>query len=179
MNKKLSGHSKSFAALFGIAVLGGIFAVLSARQVGAPQKPKQADYEIISYSPSTQNPSEPLQPVDTSGWKVYKDNKFGLSFKYDPAWKIRSIANKDGYYVIEVDPGPRFDNFRIYISADDYFALSGVPTEQSEVGGKSAVSLEGSVLGVKDNATYFTFDLGSSLSLKPYFQALLSTVKFE
>ncbi len=179
MNKKISSHSKSFAALFSIAVLGGIFAVLSAHKVGAPQNPKPADYEIISYSPPTTSPTDMPQAVDTTGWKTYKNEKFGLSFKYDPAWKIRSVGNKDGYYVIEVDPGARFDNFRIYISADDYFALSGVPTEQGEVGGKAAVSLEGSVLGVKDNATYFTFDLGSSLSLKPYFQALLSTVKFE
>ena len=178
MKKKFNNHSKSFAALFSIALFGAVFAVLSAQRLGMEKKSSPA-YEVIDYPQPAAEDSAPLSSVDTSAWKTYTNEKYGLSFKYDPAWKIRSISNKDGYYIIEVDPGTRYDNFRIYISQDDYFALSGVPTEQGEVGGKKALSLQGSVLGVKDNATYFTFDMGSSLSLKPYFESLIQTVEFE
>ena len=137
-------------------------------------------YEIINYPAknSAQNTQTPEIVVDTSDWVDYYNEKYSLAFKHDPDWKVRSLTNRDGYYVIEIDPGVKYDNFRIYISADDYFALSGVPLQKSILAGKEALDLEGQVLGVMDNSTYFTFELGASLSLKPHFQALLKTVEF-
>lgn len=183
MSQKISKHSKSFAWLFSIAFIGAFAALLIAKQFGygGLSNPAKNEYEVVTYSPQVRAAADEQPPVavDTSNWKDYQDERYGLKFKYAPGWSVRSITNKDGYYVIEIDPGARYDNFRVYISEDDFFALSGVPTTKTEVGGKEAVNLEGAVLGVKDNATYFTFDMGVSLSLKPYFQAMIGTVKFE
>ena len=182
MTKKISKHSKSFAWLFGIAFFGTFLALWITGQLKNPasNSSSQDDYQVITYKPrgesfDTQNKAV----VDTSGWQEYSNEKYGLKFKYDPEWQIRSLSNKDGYYVIEIDPGLKYDNFRVYISKDDYFALSGVPVQKTQIAGKEALNLDGAVLGIKDNATYFTFDMGASLSLKPYFQAMAETIRFE
>src|SRR3989344_170543 len=180
MDQKISKHSKSFVWLFGTAFLGTVLALLVMRNFEYPSyfaNNDEGGYQTVTYSPKAKGAadSEPTVIVDTSDWLQYSNLKYGLNFKYSPQWRIRSVENKDGYYVIEIDPGARYDNFRIYISQDDYFALSGVPTTQTEVGGKKAISLEGAILGIKDNATYYTFDMGASLSLKPYFKALIDT----
>lgn len=182
MTHKTSKHTKSFAWLFGIALFGAVFALIVTWQLSYPQDYLQnSDYSVVTYptqADATKPQPEPEVQIDTSFWEEYYDVSYGLKFKYDPEWKVRSIKNKDGYYVIEIDPGARYDNFRVYISKDDYFALSGVPTSKTQVGGKEALNLDGQVLGVKDNATYFTFDMGASLSLKPFFQAMVKTVEF-
>lgn len=179
MTNKISTQSKSFAVLFGIAFFGAIFALLASWRIQKPANPaKNPNYETLTYASKAQA-SEPEIIVDTSQWPEYRNSTYGLKFKHDPKWKVGSVKKKEGYLVIEIDPGPRFDNFKVYISSDDYFALSGVPTKKTQIGGKEAWDLDGQVLGIKDNATYFTFDMGASLSLKPYFQAMVKTVNFE
>ncbi|MBI3231665.1 MAG: hypothetical protein HYZ51_01125 [Candidatus Doudnabacteria bacterium] len=182
MKNKISIHSKSFAVLFAIAFLGAIFTHLTSRQIRRPPNPaNDQDYQTVAYAPKAQanSAAEPETIIDTADWPKYTNKKYGLTFKHDAKWKVRSIKSKDGFYIIEVDPGARYDNFRVYISKDDYFALSGVPAEKTKIAGKEAWDLEGQVLGIKDDHTYFTFDMGSSLSLKPYFQAMLKTISFE
>ena len=180
MGTKISKHSKSFAWLFAIAFFGAPAALLTAWQYKYPssQYADNGEYSVVTYSSQAQADSEPKVVVDTSVWVEYENETYGLTFKHDPDWKIRSVKDQNGYYVIVIDPGVKYDNFRVYISKDDYFALSGVPTSKTQVGGKEAINLDGSVLGVQDNATYFTFDMGASLSLKPYFQAMIGTVEF-
>ena len=54
------------------------------------------------FCPNTQTPEI---VVDTSDWVDYYNEKYSLAFKHDPDWKVRSLTNRDGYYVIEIDPG--------------------------------------------------------------------------
>lgn len=180
--EKISKHSKSFAWLFGIAFVGAFLALWASGQFESPAANffSRDGYQVISYQPrGISSDAQSKTVVDTSDWQEYSNKKYGLKFKYDPEWQIRSINNRDGFYVIEIDPGLRYDNFRVFISEDDYFALSGVPVQKTLVAGKEALNLDGAVLGIKDNATYFTFDMGASLSLKPYFQAMVETVEFK
>lgn len=181
MTGKISKHSKSFAWLFGIAFFGTFLALWLSGQLESPvtNLSSQAGYQVITYKPRGESSdAQNKTAVDTSNWREYSNEKYGLKFKYNPEWQIRSINNRDGFYVIEIDPGLRYDNFRVFISQDDYFALSGVPAQKTLIAGRQALNLDGEVLGIKDNATYFTFDMGASLSLKPYFQAMVETVEF-
>lgn len=179
MTEKIFPYSKSFTWLFAIVFFGSLFALLISREMRLnPNPPSQNSYQILTYPNPASKPAANITPVDTSQWQEYYNEKYGLAFKHDPTWKIKSVNNKNGYYVIEIDPGKRYDNFRIYISKDDYFALANVPVTKTQVGGREALNLDGAVLGVMDKATYFTFDMGASLSLKPYFQALVDTVEF-
>ena len=179
---EITKHSKSFVLLFGIAFVGAFLAffVSSKNRNSNPQEADSEGYRVITYSPKASAQSdEPQITVDTSTWETYTNAEHGLSFKHDPDWNIRSVAkNQDGYYEIIIDPGLKYDNFRVYISPDDYYAMSGVPTTRNQIGGAEAINLDGAVLGVKHNSTYYTFDLGASLSLKPYFTALIDTVEF-
>lgn len=181
MPQKISKHSKSFAWLFGIAFFGAFLSLWINGQLENPASTlsPQDGYQVITYNQTQKSRDREQQTaVDTSNWREYTNEKYGLTFKYNPEWQIRSINNRDGFYVIEIDPGLRYDNFRVFISQDDYFALSGVPVQKTRVAGREALNLDGEVLGIKDNATYFTFDMGASLSLKPYFQAMVETVEF-
>ncbi len=181
MKRKNSAQSTSFVILFSIAVIGTFFAYsLNRDNVQKKQSPIVESGPIGSELFEIQEPkyTDPIPTVDTSDWKTYKNEKYGLEFKYKPDWKVGTIKNKDGYYVIQIDPGVRYSNIQVYISENDFYALNGLPAQKTQIAGKEALNLDGMVLGIKDNANYFTFDLGVSLTLKPLFEAITSTIKF-
>ena len=118
--------------------------------------------------------------ADTSTWKDYTDTKYGLSFKYNPEWKIKPWAkNKEGFDVLEIDPGSKFYNIKLYASDKSYYVMDGLPTEKTTIGGLQAVDVSDLLYGVKKGSTYLTFDVGLSLSLKPQFNGLVESIKFQ
>ena len=181
MKRKNSAQSSSFIILFSIAIIGTFFAYhFSQNYLKTEQSPivKTKNTTPKFTENQTETDVETKPQIDTSNWKTYKNKKYGLEFKYKPDWKVGAIKNKEGYYVIQIDPGVKYSNIQVYISKNDYYALTGLPAQKTQIAGKEALSLDGMVLGIKDNANYFTFDLGVSLTLKPLFEAMTNTVKF-
>jgi hypothetical protein len=180
MKKHLSLESRSFIILFTIAVFGVFASWFMYKDYSKPTSLfETVKTPALPIPQAIKKPqSEPTITIDTADWKTYTNTEYKFEFKYKPEWKIKSINNQNGYYVVEIDPGAKYSNIHIYISQDDYYALSDLPAEKTQVAGKEALSLDGMVLGVKDNANYFTFDLGVSLTLKPLFEAMVNSVKF-
>lgn len=116
---------------------------------------------------------------DISGWKTYNNPKFNLSFKYNPAWKVNEPIKKGDYDILVINPGKKNYNIKIYISKIDYFSLTSVPTTKEKIAGVEAFNSKGLLYGLANNNTYYTFDIGYSLKLKPDFMAMVHSVKFE
>ncbi|MCX6797217.1 MAG: hypothetical protein NTX98_01935 [Candidatus Doudnabacteria bacterium] len=189
MFKNSSPQTKSFVILLAIAIAGTYFCLLLAKSVF-----KKANYQktpqdsrteqIISYkngqNNSLLNQANAEEPeINTTNWKTYSDQKYKFSFKYNPEWKIKPWAKQDGYNVLEIDPGKKYYNIKIYTSLKDFYVMGGLPTQEVLVGGEKALNVSDLLYGVKKGDYYYTFDIGLSLSLKPQFDALVKTIKFE
>ncbi len=131
-------------------------------------------------NPAGQQNNIPTKPqINTDDWNEYTDTMFNFSFKFPLDWKVLAPAKKKAdFYVLEIDPGKKFYNILVYISSKDYYALSGVPTVSETINGVPAINLNNVVYGIYANKYYYTFDIGSSLSLQPQFEALVHTVRF-
>lgn len=181
--KPTSIQSKSFIFLTSLAIVGTALVVFYTTRHGENRVQKN-DVEITAYKPtdkSTPVSQKPAVVVNTSNWKEYTDKQYGFSFRYNPEWKIKSPStNKDGYYVLEIDPGTRYDNMKIYVSPTNYYVMDGLPTEPTVLGTStvSAISVHDLLFGIKRSRNYYTFDLGASLSLQPYFKAMVDSAKF-
>lgn len=180
-----SPQSKSFLVLFGVAIIGTLFSVWMGNQSnlkntatgGNPQ------YTTINYPKNKTLAASAAaakpQVIDTSAWKEYTDKNFNFSFKYPADWKVLAPAKKKSdFYVLEVDPGKKFYNIKIYISPKDFYALSGLTLNEETIAGVKALNLNDSVYGIKTADYYYTFDIGWSMSLKPRFVALVHSVNF-
>ncbi len=181
--KPVSSQSKSFIVLFCVAVLGTYLAMLYSdktdkrelEQLNALNNMRQPDVKAAE-KPTKQVPEV---TVDTANWKQYQDPKYNFSFKINPAWKVSAKQQKDGTYVLEVDPGAKYYNMKVYITSTGFFALEGLPTQETTIANQPAVAVQDLLYGVKRDNTYFTFDLGSSLSLRPQFKAMVHSLQFE
>ncbi len=187
--KKFSPQTLSFIILFAIAIIGTYVSLNVAgklnrsKQQNNPQsvQNEQTDnYKINSVAANTAQAKglEPEQAADTTNWKTFTDEKYKISFKINPDWQVKATGIKDGFYVIEVDPGKKFYNIKIYISQKGYFALDGLPGTEEAIGGQKATNINNVLFGVKKDNYYYTFDIGLSMSLKPQFLGLVRSVTF-
>ena len=87
-------------------------------------------------------------------------------------------VNKNGFTILQVDPGPRFYNIKIYISPKEFYIMDGVPAKTETIGGQTALNADNALYGIEANNIYYTFDVGLSMSLVPDFDALVHSVKF-
>lgn len=182
-----SPQTKSFVVLVLLAVFGSLFTFwlvgfMKGEPGGRAQAPKTANRDRTPAS--TINSGAPMvlakEIADTTGWKEYSDSKYGVNFKYNPDWKIKTwTTNKEGYDVLEIDPGKKYYNIKIYASNNDYYVMNGLPVEKTVIGGLEALDVSDLLYGVKKGSTYLTFDIGLSLSLKPQFNGLIESVKFQ
>lgn len=189
MFKNASIQTKSFVVLILIALFGGLFALWLAGYINSAKQIKK-EYSKIQVNNNTEIKANNLKPptepavlakeiADTSNWKEYTDTKYGISFKYNPDWKIKPwTKNKEGYDVLEIDPGRKYYNIKIYASDNSFYVMDGLPTQSAIIGGVQALDVSDLLYGVKKDKTYLTFDLGLSLSLKPQFSGLIESVKF-
>jgi len=116
--------------------------------------------------------------VDTSTWKTYTDKTSKLNFKYPSTWKVLAPTTKNGYTVIQVDPGTKYYNIKIYVSSRDYYIMGGLPTKPVSIGSYQGIDVSDLLYGVVAHDLYYTFDIGQSLSLKDKFNALVRSVSF-
>lgn len=115
---------------------------------------------------------------DHSNWPGFQSAVLGLKFNHPPEWKLVAPKKEGDFTVIELDPGKKYFNIKIYASEKQYYVMDGLPFSETLIGGKEAKNVSDFLYGVKANGYYFTFDLGRSLSLAPNFHALLESVKF-
>jgi len=182
-----SPQTKSFVVLVLLAVFGSLFTFwligfMKGEPGGEIPKTKVADRKTNPAAKTSSGTPDVLAKdvADTSGWKEYADSKYGINFKYNPDWKIKTWAtNKEGYDVLEIDPGKKYYNIKIYASPKNYYVMDGLPAEKATVGGLEARDISGLLYGVKKGSTYLTFDIGLSLSLTPQFNGLIESVKFQ
>jgi len=186
MFKNASPQTKSFVILAALAIVGTYVCLAIGGKIFSLSSKNQAlpDQQIVTYVQDRGNSlisqAKATEPeIDTSQWKSYSDNKFGISFKYNPDWQIKSWVEKDGYNVLEIDPGKKFYNIKIYENSGSFYVMDGLPTVEAQIGGYKAYNVSNLLYGVVANDKYFTFDIGLSLSLEPQFQALVNSVKFE
>jgi hypothetical protein len=177
---KITAPTKSFIILFILAVFLTFLCLQlwSDLPINPNNKASQLYYDETLKLPTKNQPEVIAPSVDTTAWKTYSSESFGFSFKYKPDWKVLPAKEKNGYTIIEVDPGAKFYNIKIYISKDDYYVMGGLPYKNETIGGQPSMNVNDLLFGVKYNNTYYTFDIGLSTSLKPNFDALVRSVTF-
>jgi hypothetical protein len=177
---KLSPQTKSFIALFCVAVFGTYAClILWSNLVGyISNTTNNTNAATKSASAQTFPALSPVPAVDTTGWKTYSNVQEQLSFLYKPAWKILPDVVKDGFTVLQIDPGSKYYNIKIYISPKEFYIMDGVPTQTETIGGQTALNADNALYGMKANNLFYTFDVGLSMSLVPDFNALVHSVKF-
>lgn len=155
------------------------FSFLGKNELVVNYDPPRVSAEQGEKKPALEQVQEKEPMVDTADWKLFRDNKLNLAFKYNPAWKIKAPVSKGGYQIIEIDPGKKYFNFKIYVNESGFYALDGLPAKSETIDGASALNVNDVLYGVKAEPFYYTFDIGYSLSLKPQFKALMNSVVFE
>ena len=125
---KTTPQTKSFIILFSIACVGVAaafyiidwFNIPVAKVLTATPSKQGAGKQIIA-PPDTK--ASPKLTTSTEGWKTYTSSEYGISFMYPPTWKVREPSKSNGFTILTIDPGAKYDNVRIYISPSSYFAL--------------------------------------------------------
>ena len=182
---KLSPQTKSFIALFIVAVVVTYVCVaLWANLTSSVSGPESYGnyYAAISKIPAPEQAMAspaPVPQVSTADWKTYSDKTDGISFLYNPSWKVLPPQTKDGFKILQVDPGIKYYNIKIYISPKQFYIMDGLPSKTETIGGQTALNVGNALYGIEANGTYYTFDVGMSMSLVPSFDALVHSVQFQ
>lgn len=178
---RISTPTKSFIVLCFFAIFG-LFLCLSlwSELDNSPYNNFSVVYED-AYSrllPGLTTSVQVKPTTDTTAWKTYTNKTYNFSFKYKPDWKVLELKKVKGYNVLEVDPGKKYYNIKIFINDKDYYVMGGLPTKNQTIGGQPAINVNNLLYGIKAGNYYYTFDVGLSTSLAPDFDALVYSVKF-
>lgn len=183
--RKVSPQSKSFIILLAIAVVGTYVCLFLLNYIikGGGYSLPQDTYQPVNprlvpekaQAAGTQNQTA---AVDTSAWKKYTNQKYAISFLYDPTWKILAPKLEKGFQAIEIDPGKKYYNIKIYISSTGFYAVDGLPSKTESINGTEATNIEDLLFAMQKPPYYYTFDVGMSISLMPQFDALVRSVTF-
>jgi len=176
---KTSPQTKSFITLFTVAVVVTYVCLMLWANLTSSlsNSPGYGNYNTPVPKTSNATPSQ-TPAVDTSNWKTYTDKQDGLSFSYDPAWKILTAQNKNGFKILQIDPGAKYYNFKIYINPKQFYIMDGLPTKTETIGGQTALNVGDALYGILANNIHYTFDIGYSMTLIPNFDAMVHSVKF-
>jgi len=176
MPTPISTASRSFIILFFVALVGTLLCL----KLFSKEPTYQANLQQVTQSkPDNINTSSDNPTVDVSGWKSYTNSTYNFSFLYDPTWKILPAKKQGDYQVIQIDPGSKYYNIKIYISTTGYYAMSGLDSKVITVGGEKASDVDGLLYGVQSGQYYYTFDIGQSTVLKPEFDAMVHSLTFQ
>jgi hypothetical protein len=185
MPNKMSPQTKSFIILFIIALAGTYLCLVVLGLGGFGQNRPGGENVILYGQPNQQavlaaNSDDPdVMTANISAWKTFTSADYGFSFKYKPDWKVLPPQKKGDWTVIQVDPGKKYYNVKIYISPKDYYAMGGLPIHQETINGVPAQNVSNLLYGFSKNNFYYTFDIGLSLMLKPDFEAMVHSVMFQ
>jgi hypothetical protein len=180
---KISPQSKSFIALFGAAVVLTYVCLLlwANLSLSLSNTSNYAGYNLnASKTPdAAQSQAQAVPAVDTSNWKTYTDKQDGLSFSYEPDWKVLTAQNKNGFKILQIDPGAKYYNFKIYINPKQFYIMDGLPSKTETIDGQPALNVGNALYGILANNMRYTFDIGYSMTLIPNFDAMVHSVKFK
>jgi hypothetical protein len=183
---KISPQTKTFIILFSFAVVGTyVCLVLWSNLVwhgfGSQTYyvPTAQTNQVSAVHPTAAPQAEKIPAVDTTGWKTYTNSQYQISFLYKPTWKVLAPVTKDGFTVLQIDPGPKFYNIKIYISPKEFYLLAGQPATTEIIDNQKALNVINAMYGIEANNLYYTFNVGYSMSLMPEFDALVHSVKFQ
>jgi hypothetical protein len=176
-----SNQTKSFLALTALAFVGAGLSYLLSRniypsEVQAPVTTQNSVKKENSETKSAEAATEPL--VNTENWIEYSNEELNLSFKYAPTWKVMPPKKAGDFYIVEIDPGPKYYNLKIFVSPTGYYVLDGLNANLSEIGGKQALNVSNMLYAVQSEGFHYTFDLDRSVILQPEFSTLVHTVAF-
>lgn len=126
------------------------------------------------------NSEADFTPLNTEDWKKFEDSRVKLSFKYPENWKIKMFQENrnNGMYVIALNPPSNPSTIRIFVSPENFYAMDGLPTKNTTISGKTALTVEDKLIGIKNESTYYTFDLGNNLKLQSEFKTLVRQAAF-
>jgi hypothetical protein len=178
--QKLSKQTKSFIFLFGFAIFGTYLCLALWSNTISPSTTPVTIINYGTFSPEANraSASTTLQS-DTSGWKAYANPDLHISFSYKPDWKILPVKTMSGFTVLQIDPGAKYYNIKIYLSPKGFYEFDGLPTTSETIDNKPALNVQDALYGIKANNLFYTFDVGLSMSLVPDFDALVHSAKFE
>ena len=187
--KNYSPQTKSFIVLFCVAIIGTYLCLILATEVKwsseykysvFPSSKTQVTDSSSDNSSSNTNAVVQTSAVDTSNWLTYTDSKYGFSFRYSPDWKVLPGKLVNTYYVLEIDPGKKYYNFKIYLSRKDFHGLATAPTGSTLeiIDAQKGFNLDNSLYGVKYGDYYYTFDINKSLPISEEFYNLVHSFKF-
>jgi hypothetical protein len=172
---KMSLQNKSFVVLFFIATFSTCLAVITDKTKTFSQQPQ---YQNKTFTESKKNPSQITKNIlDTSKWETYENSKYGLSFKIKPGWKVSEKNTILDLTILQIDPGPKFHNLHIYIGADGFYALEGLPSRQEFFNNLEWKNFNNMLFATKKSRNFFTFDIGQSTKLQNEFVTMVNTVK--
>ncbi len=189
--QKISPQTKSFIFLLSFAIIGTFVCV--NLYSGLQKNAEEYNYNIngneaVKY-PEPKNSLNPLniqtaealetiEPASTENWQIFRSEKYNLSFKYPAEWQVKEGKSKNGFNVLEIDPGLKYYNIKIYIHASEFYALDGLPYTKETIAGFTALNVTDSLYGIKSGSYFYTFDVGLSMSLRPQFKALVLSASF-
>ncbi len=183
MKTNFSTQTKTFIILFVVALIGSYLSLIVTKYTNFPGSLAAVERIQIIQKPTTTPvsswiPQDSTTTVDTIKWKTYTDSSYKFSIMYAPQWQIKKPVTQNGYYVINIDPGAKYFNIKIYISPKDYFAMDNLPSTTLMIAGETAIDVEGVLYGLKHDGNFYTFDQGISQSIKPEFEAMVKSLKF-
>lgn len=122
---KISLQTKTFIALFCFAVFGTFLCLaLWSNLFGRVSNNPNGITTIVTKNTAVKTiPAlAPAPAVDTTGWKTYSNKQNQLSFLYKPDWKVLPAVNKDGFTILQIDPGQNITILK-FTSAPKNFIL--------------------------------------------------------
>ncbi len=183
MFKNLSSQNKSFIILAIIAAVGTYVAIVIGHFSPPPTRTSSLTPNNSTDSGAVASANDhfmpEFKPVDTSNWKTYSDPKYPLSFNYDPAWTVKPGKIQDGFYVLEIDPGAKYYNMKVYVSTSQFYNIDGLPFVKTDINGAQAYNVSNLLYGIKMGPNYYTFENGLSTNMIDNFNALVRTVTFQ
>src|SRR4051812_13894862 len=138
----LSPQTKSFVILSTLAVLGVFLCLMLWADLIYPAS--QTKQNLTQTKAEAPDPSAAIpapQPVDTTDWLTYSNAELGISFKYKPDWKVLAPKKtQDGFTILQIDPGSKFYDIKIYFSPTQYYIMDALPSKTETIGGQPALN---------------------------------------
>ncbi len=180
-----SAQTKSFIVLCALAacLLGVSFALNLALEYADLSQPLPYRSLTVNRSEAVPGNYPPPQGAGapaaaTDDWKRGDIPQLKLAVLLPPNWKILSAKKLGAFTVVELDPGKQFYNVKIYAGPEP-MGTGGLKLVDTKIDGSPAAkTADGLLYTVLHGGTYYTFDLGASLSLLPQFTAIVNSATF-
>jgi hypothetical protein len=132
-------------------------------------------------SSHTQNAIITKSGIPNKGWVNYADNQNGILFKYPQSWSVDAQEIEHGSMVLIYPPyiTATDDKIKLFVLDNGYFGIDGLPTKSITVNGKEGIMVDEGLYGFMHNGKYVTLDAGYNSNQKPYFAAIIKSLRFK